>query len=57
MLTQLSEKYDFTKEDKVPDLILNQILWKGIKGMDAITPAPSRAAFVKLNNKRIKDDD
>ena len=56
-MTQLSEKYDFTKEDKVPDLILNQILWKGIKGMDAITPAPSRAAFVKLNNKRIKDDD
>jgi len=56
-MTQLSEKYDFTKEDKVPDLIFNQILWKGIKGMEAITPAPSRSAFVKLNKKSKKDDD
>jgi len=53
----LSEKFDWTKEDKVPDLIFNEILWKGLKGMDALVPAPSRAAFVKLGVKKKDDDD
>ncbi len=53
----LSEKFDWTKEDKVPDLVFNEILWKGIKGMDAVTPSPSRAAFVKLGKKKKNNDD
>ena len=40
---------DFTKEDKVPDQLFNEILWKGIKGSDAIVPAPHRSAFLKTN--------
>ena len=40
---------DFTKEDKVPDQLFNEILWKGIKGTDAIVPAPHRSAFIKTN--------
>jgi YVTN family beta-propeller protein len=51
----LSEKFDFSKEDNVPDLLFNEVLWKGIKGTSA--PAPSRAAFVKLNKKKKDDDD
>ncbi|MBC7720546.1 MAG: bifunctional YncE family protein/alkaline phosphatase family protein [Pedobacter sp.] len=55
-LSALSEKFDFSQEDKVPDLVFNDVLWKEIKGIDAITPSPSRAAFVKLGKKK-KDND
>ncbi len=55
-MSALSEKFDFSKEDKVPDLVFNDVLWKSIKGLDAITPSPSRAAFVKLAKKKKEDD-
>lgn len=48
-VAQLSEKFDWSKEDKVPDLIMNEILWQGIKGKPA--PSPVRAAFVKRSHK------
>jgi YVTN family beta-propeller protein len=53
--TAMSEKLDFTKEDKVPDLVFNEVLWQGIKGIPA--PAPSRAAFVKVSKKKKDADD
>ncbi|MDI9364344.1 MAG: bifunctional YncE family protein/alkaline phosphatase family protein [Flavobacterium sp.] len=56
-LTTLSEKYNWSKEDAVPDLVFNTLLWKGIKGLDYVVPAPSRAAFVKLGAKKKDDDD
>jgi hypothetical protein len=49
-----SASIDLTREDRVPDLLFNEILWKGIKG-DVPLPAPSRAAFVKASKD--KDDD
>jgi len=50
-----SEAFDFSKEDKVPDWVFNNDLWQAIKGTDA--PAPSRAAFVKIEKKKKKDAD
>lgn len=44
---------DFAREDRVPDHLFNEILWKGIKGDNIPLPAPSRAAFVKA----MKSDD
>jgi hypothetical protein len=38
---------DLTREDRVPDNLFNEILWKGIKGDQAPLPVPSRAAFVR----------
>jgi YVTN family beta-propeller protein len=46
-LAAMSKGLDFSKEDLVPDQILNAILWKAVKGDNAIPPAPTRAAFVK----------
>jgi YVTN family beta-propeller protein len=46
-LAKRSAGLDFTKEDRVPDNLFNEILWKGIRGMDAQVPPPRRAAFVK----------
>jgi len=53
-----SEKFDWGKEDAVPDLVFNEILWQGIKGKPA--PSPVRAAFLKRNHKKDRgaaDDD
>ncbi|GEP91806.1 40-residue YVTN family beta-propeller repeat-containing protein [Chitinophaga terrae (ex Kim and Jung 2007)] len=54
-LAQLSSKFDWSKEDAVPDLIFNEILWQGLKGESA--PSPTRAAFLKVNSKKEEDDD
>jgi len=50
-----SETFDFSKEDRIPDRVFTEVIWKAVKGADAIVPAPRRAAFVKLNET--KDDD
>jgi len=53
-----SEKFDFSKEDAIPDMEFNLVLWHGIKGDNVPLPAPQRAAFVKIGDKRNdKDDD
>lgn len=51
-----SEAWNFAKEDAAPDLDLNEVVWKSIKGEDSVMPAPRRSAFVKLEQKK-KDDD
>lgn len=55
--SKLSEKFDFSKEDAAPDLALNQVIWKSVKGEDAVMPAPKRSAFVILEKKKKDDDD
>jgi len=50
-----SETFDFSREDRVPDRLFTEVIWKAIKGENAIVPAPRRAAFVKQTEK--KDDD
>ena len=52
-----SEKFNFAKEDSVPDLELNEVVWKSIKGEDSEMPAPRRSAFVVLEKKNVKSDD
>ncbi len=52
-----SEKFNFTKEDEVPDMEFNLVLWHGIKGDDIPLPAPKRAAFLKLRENKDGDDD
>jgi len=51
---QRSEKFDLTREDAVPDLEFNIVLWHALKG-NLPFPSPRRAAF--LNYTMDKDDD
>ncbi|MFC4210944.1 alkaline phosphatase family protein [Pedobacter lithocola] len=51
-----SELFNFAKEDAAPDLDLNEVVWKSVKGENSIMPAPKRSAFVILERKK-KDDD
>ncbi|MCW3108874.1 MAG: beta-propeller repeat protein, partial [Segetibacter sp.] len=55
-LSMRSAKFDFSKEDAVPDMELTEVLWKSIKGEDAVVPAPKRSAFLKMR-KNDKDED
>ena len=50
-LSERSAQFDFTKEDRAPDLEFNEVIWKGIKGINSVMPAPKRAAFVKVSAK------
>ncbi|MFM7208176.1 MAG: bifunctional YncE family protein/alkaline phosphatase family protein [Planctomycetaceae bacterium] len=37
---------DFSKEDAADDLLLNEIVWRSVRGADSRMPPPRRAAFV-----------
>ncbi len=50
---RLSESFDFTKEDMIPDLVFSEVIWKAVKGENSQMPAPRRSAFVKM----VKDND
>jgi len=46
-LSKQSALFDFSKEDRAPDREFNEVLWKAVKGENAVMPAPKRAGFVK----------
>lgn len=50
-----SEAFSLAKEDDVPDLEFNKVLWHGLKGDDVPFPGPKRAAFYKPIQKADKD--
>src|SRR5262249_4878004 len=43
---ETSAKLDFSKEDAADDLVLNEIIWKSVRGAKSPMPPPVRAAFV-----------
>ena len=45
-LADVSARLDLEVEDRADDLLFNEIIWKAVKGKDAIMPPPVRAAFV-----------
>lgn len=56
-LAAMSADLDFSKEDIVPDQLLNNIIWKAVKGENTNCPAPVRAAFLKIRKKTLSDND
>lgn len=50
-----SEEFNFAKEDAVPDMEFNIVLWHGLKGDRIPVPAPRRAAFLKTKDEKEKD--
>ena len=55
--SDLSEKMNFAKEDAADDLLLNEIIWRNVRGTHSPMPAPVRAAFVFAHPKGDDDDD
>ncbi len=54
---KLSETFDFSKEDRIPDLLFSQVIWKAVKGEESVMPAPVRSAFLKTNKEKEEEGD
>jgi len=46
-LARKSATFDFSKEDRIPDLEFSEVIWKAVKGEHSVMPAPRRSAFLK----------
>ncbi|MGD0263088.1 MAG: beta-propeller fold lactonase family protein [Verrucomicrobiota bacterium] len=49
-------KMNFAREDAVDDQLLNEVVWRSVRGPDSPMPAPVRAAFV-FEHRGEKDED
>jgi DNA-binding beta-propeller fold protein YncE len=45
-MAAISQRLNLEIEDRADDLVFNEIIWKAVKGADAVMPPPVRAAFV-----------
>ncbi len=54
---KLSEKLNFTREDAIPDGEYNKIIWKAVRGTNAVVPAPVHSAFVSERAGADKEED
>ncbi len=55
-LSERSAMFDLSKEDRIPDNEFSEVIWKGVKGVHSVMPAPKRAAFIKLRAEEDEDD-
>lgn len=53
---RISETLDFSKEDRIPDMVFSEVIWKAVKGEDSEMPAPRRSAFLKTADKEEDED-
>ncbi|HTL56422.1 MAG TPA: alkaline phosphatase family protein [Candidatus Limnocylindrales bacterium] len=49
-------KMNFSKEDAADDLLLNEVVWRSVRGHDSPMPPPIRAAFVFTHPEGDDDD-
>ena len=54
---RLRNRFDFKKEDTIPEPIFSEIVWKTVKGEDLAMPAPRRSAFLKLKEEEDKEEE
>ena len=51
-----SNRMNFAKEDAADDILLNEIIWRSVRGPHSPMPAPTRAAFVFTRDENEDDD-
>jgi hypothetical protein len=52
----LSQTMDLSREDAADDLLLNEVVWRSVRGADSPMPAPRRAGFMVSRGKEDDDD-
>lgn len=55
-LAKESAKFNLAKEDAIPDIPFNEVIWKSIKGENSVMPTPRHSAFLKLAQTDDDDD-
>ena len=53
---KMSEKFDFTAEDRINDFDFNEVIWRAVKGLDSPCPPAVRAAFFQVSKIEEEDD-
>ena len=48
---------DFSDEDRTPEELLNEIIWRSVKGATSPMPPPRRSVFVRPPSRAAIDDD
>jgi hypothetical protein len=51
-----AQAMNFAREDAADDLLLNEMIWRSVRGPNCPMPAPTRAAFVFAHTKEGDDD-
>ena len=51
-----SARLDFSREDAADDILLNEIIWRSVRGADSRMPPPVRASFVIARGEEDDDD-
>ena len=54
---EMSAKFDLSKEDAADDLLLNEVIWRSVRGPQSAMPAPVRASFVFSSPLEDEDED
>jgi len=54
---KLSANFDFSREDAADDLLLNEVVWRSVRGANSPMPAPVRAGFVFVKTEDEDDED
>jgi YVTN family beta-propeller protein len=54
---EISAKLDFSKEDAADDLVLNEIIWRSVRGADSPMPPPVRASFVITHREEEEEEE
>ncbi|MGH7134813.1 MAG: alkaline phosphatase family protein, partial [Pirellulales bacterium] len=52
-----SAQLDFSREDAADDILLNEIIWRSVRGPDSRMPPPVRASFVIARGDDDDDDE
>jgi len=55
--SELSAKMDFSGEDRAPEQLLNEIIWRSIRGARAAMPPPRRSVLVRPTSTSADGDD
>jgi YVTN family beta-propeller protein len=45
--SKLSYQFNLDQEDQAPDIAFNEVIWKAVRGRNAVMPAPRRSAFIQ----------
>jgi hypothetical protein len=48
---------DFSTADRAPEALLNEIIWRSVKGASSPMPPPRRSVFINPSNRRVSADD
>jgi len=56
-IARISNGLDFSKEDRIPDLLFSQVIWKAVKGEQSVMPAPRRSSFLSVKEEKEEEED